>query len=295
MFTFNKFILSWIFLIWTLPVTAQDMALNLGDKFFKFGNYYDAITEYKRYIFFNSEKKDDSISYAYYKIGLAFRNQGAWEEALSELRISIQTAKTERVRDERKIELAVVQIASGNYSAAEFLLIKLEMFSQIPELKQKAAFFRGIALLYSFKWKQANEAFYMYSNNLKDASKGISKHVESLLSNAQNMKHKSPKLAKMLSTVLPGSGQFYAGDWWNGINALLINAATGYLLVNDILKRQYQDAIFNSLFLFGRFYSGNRYHAEEAAKKYNRKVNQKIAASILKTLQREYNEKHKNN
>jgi len=274
-------------LIWTLPGIKLDMAIALGERFFNSENYYDAITEYKRYIFFNPAKEDNSISNTYYKIGLSYFHLGKQDEAISELRKSIQTANTDQTREERKIDLAVVLIASGMYSSAEFLLIKVEMYSPIPELKKKAAYLRGIASLYSYKWQQASEAFHAYFNEPKDESQGMPEQLESLLNRAQNLKYKSPKLAKILSTILPGSGQIYAGDWRNGINALLLNFTTGYFFVNDILQRQYQDAFINYLFLFGRFYRGNRYHAEEAAKKYNTQFNQALASQILKALQEE--------
>lgn len=285
MLVFNRFFLLNAILFCTIHAGVQDKALEIAEKFFNSENYYDAITEYRRYIFFNSEKKDDSISYTHYKIGLAYRNQGKWDESLNALRRSIQTANTEHIRDERKIDLAVVLVACGNYSAAEFYLIKVEMFSNIPELRQKAAFFRGVSAIYSFKWEQARNAFKIYFNNHPERKYAeLGKKLDFLLDKAQNLKYKSPKLAKILSTILPGSGQIYSGDWCNGINALAVNTATGYLLVNDLIKRRYLDAIFNSLFLFERFYRGNRYHAEESSKKYNKNINQKLIKKILEII-----------
>jgi hypothetical protein len=296
MLVLNKFLLSGIILIWTLPGIKHDMALFFGERFFNSENYYDAITEYKRYIFFNSEKEDDSISHAYYKIGLACFHLGQSDKAISELRKSIQAAHSARMQDERKIDLAVVLIASGNPKAAEFILIKVEMFSQIPELKKKAAFFRGVASLYSYDWEQADEAFHVYFNDPEERSQEMPEKLESLLERAQNMKYRSPKLAKILSAILPGSGQIYARDWRNGLNALLLNFATGYFFVDDILQRQYQDALFNALFIFGRFYRGNRYHAKEAAIKYNERLNQNISSRILEILEGKYSdEKNKRN
>lgn len=285
MLVFNRFFLLSAILFCTINAGAQDKTLEIAEKFFNSCNYYDAITEYRRYIFFNSENEDDSISYSHYKIGLAYRNQGKWDESLNALRRSIQTAITEHIRDERRIDLAVVLIASGNYSAAEFYLIKIEMFSNIPELRQKAAFFRGVSAIYSFKWEQARNAFQIYFNNHPEKKYyEAGKNLDFLLDKGQNLKYKSPKLAKILSTILPGSGQIYSGDWGNGINALAINTATGYLLVNDLIKRRYLDAIFNSLFLFERFYRGNRYCAEESVKKYNKNINQKFTEKILEII-----------
>ena len=280
----NNFFQLSIILFLTTFSAADDLALDLAGKFFNSGDYYNSITEYKRFIFFNSNTKNDNLSYVHYKIGLAYRNQKKWQECINAFQKSIQTAATEGIRDERKIALAIALIASGHYSTAEFLLIKVEMFSRIPKLKQKAAFFRAISAVYSFKWNQAREAFHSYSINTKNESQETFKQIDSLLAEAQDVKYKSPKLAKMLSTILPGSGQIYAGDWGNGVNALLINAATGYLFVNDVLNHQYLMAIFSSLFLFQRFYSGNKSNAEKSAKKYNERKNQLFAAKILEIL-----------
>jgi len=265
-------------------VSSSDLCLDIAEKFFNIGDYYAAITEYKRFIFFSSNTNNENISYSYYKIALAYRNQQKWNECIDAFQRSIQTALTEGTRDERKIDLAITLISSGNYNGAEFLLIKLEMFSQVQEIKQKASFFRGISSLYSFKWKQAREAFSFYFPNIQSESKEIFKQVDSLLANAEDVKYRSPKLAKIFSTILPGSGQIYAGNWRNGINALLINVATGYLFINDIFNREYFDAIFNTLFIFERFYSGNRFNAEESAKKYNYRINKSFLDRILKIL-----------
>jgi len=281
MFVLSRFFLLYAILFCNISRLPHNIILDLAEKYFNSENYYDAITEYKRYIFFNSKKEDEKITYAYYKIGLAYRNQGKWKDALKALQKSIETANTEYIRDERKIDLSIVLIASGNYSYAEFHLIKVEMFSHIPKIKQRAAFFRGISALYSFKWKRAREAFHVYFNNQKIESKKISKKIDSLLSKAQNFKYKSPKLAKILSTILPGAGQIYAADWRNGINALVINVATGYFFINDLLKRQYLNAIFKQLFLFRSFYRGNRSLAEESAKNYNHNINKKFVKKIL--------------
>ncbi len=284
MFTLSRSLLISAILFCTTFSGAEDLSLSYAERFFNSGNYYNAITEYKRFIFFNSNFRNENVSYAYYKIGLAYRNQKKWDECIEAFQKSIQTEVKESIRDEKKIALAVALISSGNHSASEFLLLEVEMFTHFPELRRKAAFFRGVSALYSFKWKEARESFHVYFNNSKSKSQEISTQVNSLLAKAQDFKYKSPKLAKTLSTILPGSGQIYSGDWRNGINALLINTATGYLLVKSLLSLQYQGALFYSLFLFGRFYRGNRYRAEEAAKKYNQSRNQKFAAQILEIL-----------
>jgi len=257
---------------------TQDLALELANWLLDSESYEDAITEYKRFIFFNP--KSDGVNYAYYKIGLAHRNEHKWTESLNALQQAIQTAASDSIRDERKIALAVTLIASGNYSAAEIELLKVELFSQFKSLKKKAAFFRGISTLYAFKWDESRNAFNKYF----DDTTIIGKQVDSLLAISQQLKYKSPKFAKLLSTILPGAGQIYVGDWRNGINALAINMVTGYLLTDALLEHRYNDALFSFLWLFQRYYLGNRHHAEEIAQRYNLHLNQLLAERILQNL-----------
>lgn len=286
MYTFLIRICFLISLLYFVPlVTAEDLALSFGDKYLNSGNYFDAVTEYKRYIFFNKEDNNINISYAYYKIGFAYRNQMQWNKSIEALSKSIQSSSIAHIRDERKIDLAVVYLAKGDYGVADFHLIKVELFSRIPELKRKASFFRGISSLYSCKWNQARIAFKTFFNtNTNNELSELADQIELLLLRAKNIKYKSPKFAKIISTVLPGGGQIYSGDWTNGLKAILINTATGYLFISDLIKRQYFDAIFNSLFLFERFYRGNRSLAEKSAIKYNRKLNQQFVRNILNLL-----------
>lgn len=285
MLTFKKFFLFSIILICTTSGMTKDRALDLGEKYFNSGNYYDAINEFKRYIFFNTKNEDADLSYAYFKMGTAYRNKQEWKLALDALQKSVQTAKSDISRDERRISLAVTQISCKNYSAAKFGLIKLEMYSKYEDLRKKAYFFHGICALYEFSWDEAGTAFEEHFNIYPD-EKLVSKRtkVNAVLEDALKAKYKSPSLAKCLSTFFPGTGQVYCGDWNNGLNALAINISTGYFLINDLLKRRYQDVIFNSLFLFRRFYEGNRYLAKKAAIRYNQHLNKQFAEKILKIL-----------
>lgn len=285
MFIFNKIFLSSILAILLITPLLGDQALELAEKFFDSGNYYHAITEYKRFLFFNSHEEGSTLSYVYYKIGMAYINQEVWDEGKEAFEKAIQAEKDESVRDERKIALAIAMIASGSYSEAEFLLLKVEMFSPFQELKRKAAFFRGISSIYSYKWKEAREAFGFYFKNSDMKNSEIYREVDSQLFKAQTLRYKSPKLAKALSTVLPGAGQIYAGDWRNGINALVLNVSIGYFLATELLQKRFQEFIFDTLFLFDRFYQGNRSLAERSAKKYNQILNQRIAEKIIQILQ----------
>lgn len=283
---FSSIILASVIFASTPPVAAQDIVLNLADILFHNGNYYEAITEYKRYVFFNSDTSESDISYAYFKMGIAYRNEKLWDLALDTLQKSIQTAKTEKDRDERKISLAVTQISQKKYSAAKFTLIKLEMYSPDEEVRRRAYFFHGICALYQFNWQEAKSAFEGYYKNHPDKKSVLEEEAKiySNLDQALKAKYKSPKFAKCLSSFIPGAGQIYSGDWRNGINAVALNLATGSLVFSDLFGRQNKGTDLILLSFFIRFYRGNRYLAEKAALDRNQSISESYAENILKIL-----------
>jgi len=286
MFFFNNFLSAGLLILLSVIPGRPDGVLHLADELFAAGQFDEAVTEYKRYIFFNAENPEAAPGYAYYRIGLAYRSQGRWDDAIATLQKSIQAESREDAREERRLALGVTQIACGRYDQADFLLLKIEMYSPFEEAKRKAAFFRGICALYTSKWDEAREAFQNYFGGRDLETDALGKRIEGLLVQAQRKGYKSPRLAKALSTFVPGLGQIYATDWVGGLNALALNAATGYLLVHDLVQKQIQDAVFNSIFLFQRFYSGNRQNAEDAAMRYNKALSQRMAAEVLKILER---------
>lgn len=263
------------------PLLAHGMSLDFAEHLYDYGQYEDAITEYRRFAFLNPESK--SVSYAYYKMGLAYRNERQWDRSTLAFEQSIRTAQNDSVRTEREISLAVVTTAKGEFDLAEFQLVRIELYSRFPTLRRKAAFLRGINCLYQFKWEKARHAFQVCFEDTIEPFE-FSQHasrIDSLILLAEHSPQKNPNMAKWLSTFLPGAGQFYAEDWRNGVNALAINSATGYLLVNNIAQRHWKDATMTYLFLFNRYYLGNKYHAAKSAEDFNRRVNEESAERIL--------------
>ncbi|TES92054.1 MAG: tetratricopeptide repeat protein [Candidatus Cloacimonadota bacterium] len=270
--------LIWISLVNILFASSEDIALNYANGFFDAGYYEEAITEYKRFIFFNPSS--ERVSHAYYKIALAYRNERNWTKSIDAFRHSIHTAPNDSIRNEKELALAVTFIANGNYSRAEILLLRVKSSTNNPVIKQKASFLQGIVYLYRFRWKSARDAFQEYLQENPE----FQSQIDSLLADAQKLKYKSPTLSKWLSTFFPGTGQVYAGDWKNGLNAMVLNGGLGSSIIYKIIKADYENAFVVYYFLFRRYYIGNRYHAQRIAWEYNEYLNRSSAHRILDTL-----------
>ena len=275
-------------LLFTVVVAfASDPALDLGEHLFALGNHDAAITEYKRFLFFNSDHPQSGE--VQFKIGLAYRAKQRWVAAAEAMIVAIQLTSEAELQAERRVELAVTLIASGAYDLALVELIKVDMQSQSARLRQRARFLRGVAYLYQFKWEQARSVFQVYFDEIPSAA-GAAAEIDTLFLDALNRSQKSEKAARLLSTFLPGLGQTYAGDWKNGLNALLLNGVLGYITLDAAIERDYDDALLSFFFLFYRYYAGNRYRAVEAAQTFNDWENRRHVEKFLQALATQFAE-----
>ena len=279
----SRFTIVAVTLLFFSAVTdsVSNPALGLGDHLFALGDYNAAITEYKRFLFFDADQPQ--AGEVQFKIGLAYRAQEWWAEAAEAMIAAVQLTTETKLQAERRVELAVTLIASGAYDLALIELIKVDMQSQSARLRQRARFLRGIAYLYQFKWEQARSVFHAYFDKIPSAA-GAAAEIDRLFLDAHGRSQKSEKVARLLSTLLPGLGQTYAGDWKNGLNALLLNGVLGYVTLDAAIERDYDDALLSFFFLFHRYYSGNRYRAAEAAQTFNDQENRQHVEKILQAL-----------
>ena len=263
--------------VFLFSLVHSDIALSFGERFYDKQLYDEAITEYKRYIFFNPHGEQTSAAYS--KIALAYRNQQEWLSAIEAFRMAILTAQSDSLRYEAELALAVTYIANGNYSAAELVLLKLEMTIPPQHIKQRAAFLRGIATLYANKWDHAKEAFEAYF--LSDPDPFLQAKVDSLIEETKHFYYRSPESARQLSMIIPGLGQIYAGDWGNGINSFVLNGSMIAWMGYKVFNRYFSDAWVIYYFLFRRYYAGNMYNAARIVEEKNEALDKKQAERII--------------
>ena len=262
-----------------MPAQANDPALSLADYLYIEENFSEAATEYQRYLFFNPA--GEQAGYAYRQMALAFRELGQWDKASDAYRNAVQAAENDSLRNELRVDLALILIAGGNYSGAELELVRVSHFCPYPNIKKRASFFLGVSCIYNYKWHEAIKALQVYQSGFA-AEKGI----DSILGAAQNLKYKSPRRARLYSTFVPGLGQMYAGAWKNGLNAMALNAATGYWFVDGLQNGSLADIATGYFLIFFRYYRGNRNNAYNLALRYNDDLNQRQARHALDYLYR---------
>ncbi len=268
------FLIASLLFFCSFTVTTEAHPLSLGEHLFTQGNYDAAITEYKRFLFFHPDA--ERIAEVYHNIGLAYRGQGLWTEAITALRVAIHHATNDGSKSEYQLTLAVTLIAMQDYDLAQLELIKVTLRSPSALLYRRALFLRAVAYIYQFRWDEAREVLKNWGND---------ERLDLLFDEAVSVSQKSVRIARILSTILPGAGQVYAGNWRNGLNALFLNGAVGFLTVDAALDGYYSDALLWGGLVFWRYYRGNTFRAGQAAEQFNQQRTQAAAEAILQRLQ----------
>lgn len=198
-------------------ISAQDCAsITYADHLSQNGEYYRAISEYQRYLFFKARNFEDS-SYCYVQMAKCYYSGEDYEGAISFI---------ESIRKYFSAKKVIIHdlnwYAGLSYLKMGFSKSALWYFEQDTSL-MKSRLLQGIAQLYIYDWAAAYGSF---SNSNEDQDQGISDISNELMFIAQKgsqLKLKKPVIAGIFSAIIPGAGYAYAGSYQTALSSLLIN------------------------------------------------------------------------
>ncbi len=252
--------------------TDLDIQRQYADSLFSEHKYFDAITEYKRLLFFDKEKKFDFL--ANFKIGLAYKNGGKYEQAIKFFKFAEKSAVNPEDRLNISIWIARTNILRGTTEIALDSLNNIASRINDSTKLAKINYWKGWAFMFADQWDSAKTEFEKIDTN----------HVLArICKDVINQKY-SVTFAKLISYILPGAGQFYTGHYVSGLMSLGMNVLWGYLTVNAFLADRVFDGIVIGNLLWFRFYRGNYQNAE----KFALQKNIRIANIALRKVQIEY-------
>jgi len=226
-----------------LPVLIW--AAGLGDYFFERELYFEAITEYKRQLFFDQSGQKDELllktAKAYYQAGQKSQAEEPLIEAIG---------NTEQSPEDRQclILLAKIHWDNYDYEAMRGVLNLLEVDSDSLQLEH-LTYIRAWSYIYEAKWQNGIDRLHQV--NFVDTTALIS-----AIRGVKNVPQKSKVLASLMSNIIPGTGQLYTGDYQNALfSFLLVGSITGSIIWN-IVEEAYFIAATKYLFLFSRYSRG---------------------------------------
>jgi len=222
--------------------------VQLADSLYTNGYFEEARVEYLRAFFFYPELKKDAAVRARYAISMLNLDPS---KGVSEFYGLVYEFPD--IPDSIKVGIARQFIKSGSYYPA------INMLEQTAEKE-----LLGLAYLLDGQFSNARATF------IESGHYEIAAQIEEYLTRPK----KSERTAALLSLFLPGSGQIYSGDPWQGFGDFLFNLGSGYLFYNALKQQKYVDATLVFIFLINRFYLGSIHNARTAAITHNEKRRQ---------------------
>lgn len=251
-----------IFVLFNINIIAQTSSsstnyfsirnrLKFGNYLFTTKDYLRAIDEYKTVL-----KKLNSDTLLF-KIGYSYEQMKYLSDADFYFQKLSGSKNLSRIAE---FEILKTNFLEGNYD-------KVKQLFESQDSSENEYYPNAAKLFYST---------YMLGNNkLPDSSNyklwfnaAGQTEIMNFYKRKINPGYKSPTLAAVLSTVVPGLGKIYAGETSDGITAFLFNGILGFLAYDNFRAHHKLRAwIFTGLTAL--FYGGNIYGSISAAQIYN--------------------------
>ncbi|MDO9548651.1 MAG: hypothetical protein Q7J65_06800 [Candidatus Marinimicrobia bacterium] len=226
-----------------LPVLLT--AMDIGDFYFEKNLYFEAVTEYKRQLYFNQSGKQDELLY---KMAMAFyqaEQSHLAEDPLIEAITNSESSMTDR---EGLKLLATIHWDNYDYEAMRTVLGILSSQSDSTRQNQ-IVYITAWTYIYQANWQQGVE--YLKSVHFTDVSGLIDD-----IGNVSTVPQKSRKLASLMSNIIPGTGQLYAGDYQNALYSFLLVSSVETSIIWNIIEKACFVAATKYMFLFSRYSRG---------------------------------------
>lgn len=267
-------ILILVFLLSATAFTQSsfDDQFKLAEKLYSGEQYFDAITEAKRLLFFEEAGKYDYD--AYNLIAQSYKQGAKFSDAIRYFTLAEINSRNSEELYHSRIEIIRVNILRRTTSRAFKLLDSLQADERFNDKSDELIYWRGWVYIFADEWDKASLEFAKI-DSLQELST-LAKKVDDDLY--------SVSFAKTISYFIPGAGQIYTGEYISGLLSLGWNVLWGYLTIKAFIDERIFDGVVIANFLWLRFYRGNLQNAEKFAIEKNIKISNKA----FRYLQNEY-------
>lgn len=273
------FFLCWISTTVLLHAQTVEESLLFAREQLSVGNKALALKTYQRVLFFGGEPHRDECQR---QLAALHAELGDFDKSIFYCDLLYQSADTDSLRYEALFSKTGLLMLQNQYKKALLELLSLPKSLPEPWMTRKQLYL-GAAHFGIREFDLARADLLPLFGPEDGAARA---DFERLMRQAERVSRKSPKTARILSTILPGAGQFYAGDVKNGINSLLLNALLGYWFVATGVSFTFVDAATTVTPWLFRYYGGGIRRAGEILEKKKEEKLRKIFRKALGTLER---------
>ena len=244
----------------------REKQLGFAESLYSEGDYYRAITEYKRFNFLYPV--DLLVEKSDFRIGECYFKAKRWSEAIDVFNPFILKYPRGSFRDNAIFMRGQAEKQLKRYPDALSTFDEL-IKSQSLAFSDKASYERTMILVEQEEWVKAREAFATLSedNPLYSSALRFSQGLERI----DQIPQKSPAVAGTLAAILPGAGHLYTERPRDALVSFLLNGSFIWAAIELFRNNNYVAGGIVTFFEIG-WYSGNIYSAVSSAHKFNRRV-----------------------
>lgn len=242
------------------------------------GDYYRAISEYKELLFYSTVP--DSADQLRLRIGKSYFRSGKHDNSIAELSAILEHSAPDQLRS------AALDLMALNYLNLSLPNQALYFSAEAKKIGGRSVDFTNALIRANlYQWDDAAAGFAAVRAGGEDDVVGrLAKRNVELVEGAKELGTKSPLAATLMSAVIPGSGQLYAGHSMDALQSFVFVASFAY--VSSLAHRydkQHGGPYYNtgvSLSLTSLFYAANLIGAERTATYYNQRQRQDLVKRI---------------
>lgn len=273
------------------PLPPAESSMSYGLHLMNNGDYYRAITEFKRYIFFgaSSGKKEE----AEYNIGACYLKGGEFRNARNSFQRIRMTSRHSRsdaailgIADSVFLEQAVGLKPIRAYYDREDTYFSpehyLDYLNEAVTPDRDSAFLK-LSIINTLNFQKEKALYFLDRASSAGRAEGNTGLIQlkQKISKMDLIPERSETAAVLLSIIIPGAGQVYAGDVQEGLLALGVNSV--FIYATYCVYTRYSKLLgiflgFNEI----KFYMGNISNAMEAVYRFNMNRRYEFRQEILK-------------
>ena len=231
---------------------------SLGDYLYRQGAYFEAVTEYQRQLYFGGYDSEDQLLL---QLARAYHAGGQGSQAAEVLIQAVSNDEASPHDRDNMILLARIRWEAYDYEQMRQTLTLLRPMVT-SEQAQQLIYIRGWSYIYQGRWAEGLEQLGACE---LECARDLAQDIERI----GEVPQKSAVVAISISKLVPGLGQFYAGDIRNGLNTLILVNAIRCSIVWDLYGRAYFLAAVKYFFLHTRFANGALYNLQHYIESHN--------------------------
>jgi Tetratricopeptide repeat len=260
---------------WLASSAPQPPLFAFAQSLYAAGEYYRAIGEFQRFLFFQSDHP--LASEALLTIGLAFFCGERWLPAFEVFRRLTRATPDPSLRAEAALWMAETRARAGDQEEA--IRLYRELMRQFPAsiVAERAAYLIGWGYVQLRRWSEAYEAFSQVETTSR--YRESAERLAAMLHPFPGLPQRSPTVARILSTVVPGAGQIYTGNTVDGLIGLGLHGAMIAGMTGAAMAGLEGATGIGAFFTWG-FYRTQMSNAATLAREFNVQVEERFISQL---------------